>query len=47
MKKFRIFWTDFTLKCLGEIKEYIVHEAYSENTAERYIKRLIENVELL
>ncbi|MBA3662882.1 MAG: type II toxin-antitoxin system RelE/ParE family toxin [Bacteroidetes bacterium] len=47
MKKVKLYWTPFALKCLDKIKEYIIQETYSEKTADTYISRLIDRVELL
>lgn len=47
MKTIKILWTAFALRCLEEIKNYIIKETYSEKIANRYITKLIDRVELL
>jgi toxin ParE1/3/4 len=47
MKKIKLYWTPFALKCLDEIKEHIIQETYSEKIADKYINKLIDRVELL
>jgi len=47
MKKLKLYWTPFALKCLDEIKEYIIQETYSVKTADKYVNKLIDRVELL
>lgn len=47
MKRIKLFWTPFALKCLDEIKSYLVQESRSETIATSYICKLIERVEQL
>lgn len=47
MKKFKLQWTQFALKALDDIYDYIRNEAYSEFIANKYILRLINRVEQL
>ena len=47
MKKVKIYWTTFALKCLSEIKDYLEQETYSEKIANRYINKLTDRVEML
>jgi|LakMenE18May11ns_1017448.scaffolds.fasta_scaffold9925242_4 toxin ParE1/3/4 len=47
MKKLKINWTFFALKCLNEISEYIIDQSGSEITANNYVNKLIDRVEQL
>ncbi len=47
MKRRRLYWTPFSLKCLDEIKNYLEEESRSEMIANNYINKLIERVEQL
>lgn len=47
MKKVKIYWTPFAIKCLDKIKDYIEQETHSEKIANRYINKLTSRVDLL
>ncbi len=47
MKKVKIYWTPFSLKCLDEIKEYLEEATQSETIANKYILKIIERIEQL
>ncbi len=47
MKKFKIYWTSFSLNCLDEIKGYIEDKTASETIANKLVSKLIIRVEQL
>jgi toxin ParE1/3/4 len=47
MKKVKIYWTSFSLKCLDDIKAYLYEASQSETVASKYILKLIERIEQL
>jgi len=47
MKKFKIYWTSFSLKCLDEIKGYIEDKIASKTIANKLVSKLILRVEQL
>ncbi len=47
MKKVKICWTPFSVKCLDDIKTYLSEASQSETVANKYIFKLIERIEQL
>lgn len=47
MKKLKIYWTTFSLKCLDEIQGYIKKKTASETIANKLVSKLISRVEQL
>lgn len=47
MKRYKIEWSPFALKCVNEIYFYISDKAKSDLPAENFIARLFERVEIL
>ena len=44
MTSVKIYWTQFALKSLDEIKDYIEQETQSKTIAVKYVNKLIDRV---
>lgn len=47
MKKLKIFWTPFSVRCLDDISNYIAEKSGSETIANKYINKIMDRVEQL
>lgn len=47
MKKFKIQWTNFAIKSIGNIKEYITNESKSITPANKLINKIFKKIEIL